>query len=85
MFSIMTLIVDLTGEKGIPSFQMMVIRCIIQTFYSGFMAYWAGVNMFGEPGERTLPLLRGVFGPLATGMFVVLVLCVYYVRVINDM
>ena len=59
--------VDLAGSRGIPSFEMMVIRCFFQILNSGGMCWWIGVNPFGESGNRTVPFLRGLFGSLSTG------------------
>lgn len=67
MFSIMTLFVNAAGDKGIPSFEMMVFRCFVQMIFSGTVCYFIGVNPFGPKGNRTIPLLRGIFGPLSTG------------------
>lgn len=63
----MTLFVDAAGEKGIPSFEMMVIRCIIQLFYSLIACACLRINPFGTKGNRKLPVLRGILGPLSTG------------------
>lgn len=72
MFSIMTLFVNAAGDKGIPSFEMMIFRCIAQMFYSGSICLYMGINPFGPKGNRTIPFLRGVFGPLSTGFYLFL-------------
>ena len=70
LFSTMTLMVALAGERGIPSFQMMAIRCFVQIFYSGFLCLWVDINPFGTKGNRTLPFLRGLLGPFAAGIVI---------------
>lgn len=66
VFSIMTLFVDAAGERGIPSFEMMIVRCVVQLILSAIYCYFIGVNPLGTPGNRLLPVLRGIFGPLST-------------------
>lgn len=63
----MTMFVQAAGKKGIPAFQMMVIRCIIQAFYGCFMCLWLNINPFGNKGKRWVPFIRGVLGPAAAG------------------
>ena len=65
IFSLMTLWVQAAGERGIPSFQMMGIRCFMQIFYGAFLCLWVDINPFGEKGKRLLPIIRGVIAPLA--------------------
>ena len=59
----MTVVVRIAGDQGIPSYEMMVIRCIIQTFYSGFICLWMDINPFGPKGKRFWPFMRGLVGP----------------------
>lgn len=63
----MTLWVQKAGERGIPSFQMMGIRCLMQTFYAAFLCLWIDINPFGRRGFRKLPIIRGFIAPLAAG------------------
>lgn len=66
-FSIVTFLVDRAGARGIPSFEIMVVRCCFQMVISGVVCAWKGINPFGESGMRRVPFLRGLFGSLSTG------------------
>lgn len=69
VFSIMTMFVQAIGKKGIPSFQIMVIRCIIQSMYGAYTCLWIEINPFGTKGNRWVPFIRGILGPAAGGKF----------------
>ena len=67
IFSIMTLLVQEAGTRGIPSYEMITIRCIIQSAYSLFCSLWIDINPFGTKGNRVIPILRGLFGSISAG------------------
>lgn len=62
----MTLLVTEAGKHGIPSFEMVMIRCFFQAFVGAFWCLWIDINPF-NPENKILPFLRGLLGPISAG------------------
>ena len=69
VFSLTTMAVHAAGSRGIPSGEILLIRCITQVALSAGTCAYLHKNPLGPAGHRTLPVLRGIFGSLSAGSF----------------
>ncbi|KAF9427556.1 hypothetical protein BGZ94_004670 [Podila epigama] len=67
-FSFMSLLVSLTA-KSLPSFQIVLIRGIIQTILGVAACWYLGISAWGNPGVRFLLFCRGLAGSFGLGFF----------------
>jgi len=65
-FSVMSLLVKLAAEEGIPSMQIVLVRCAVMTACSLALLRHVGVSPLGR-GRATL-LLRGTVGATALSL-----------------